>query len=56
MGMAMPNSAEQWAWFWFFAGGAVGGWLLLARAFAEMLQAAFDTCLFLYRKRNSHDA
>lgn len=56
MAMAMPSTAEQWVWFWFFAGGAAGGWLLLLRASVEFLRPAWDTCLFLYRKRNNHDA
>jgi hypothetical protein len=26
----MPETLAQWAWFLFFAGGAAGGWLVLA--------------------------
>jgi hypothetical protein len=25
----MPNTAEQWVWFMFFAGGALGGWMIV---------------------------
>lgn len=25
----MPTSASQWAWFLFFVGGSVGGWVAL---------------------------
>ncbi|MEN6306008.1 MAG: hypothetical protein ABFD96_25005 [Armatimonadia bacterium] len=34
----MPSSPEQWIWFTFFAGGAAGGWVLLALAAAEALR------------------
>jgi mannose/fructose/N-acetylgalactosamine-specific phosphotransferase system component IIC len=35
----MPHSTEQWVWFAFFAGGAVGGWMLLALGLAVMMRA-----------------
>lgn len=25
----MPVNGAQWAWFFFFSGGAMGGWLVL---------------------------
>lgn len=26
----MPETWQQWLWFWFFTGGALGGWAALA--------------------------
>ena len=32
----MPTTDAQWAWFTFYTGGALLGWLLLPLAFSEL--------------------
>lgn len=34
----MPSNSAQWIWFVFFAGGSIGGWLLLALSISEILR------------------
>lgn len=32
----MPHTTDQWLWFIFFAGGAIGGWLMIPIALSEI--------------------
>lgn len=50
----MPVTLEQWVWFWFFAGGAVGGWILLIVAVAEMLNTAILKFLLRHERNDAN--
>jgi hypothetical protein len=32
----MPHTTSQWLWFFFYSGGAIGGWLIIPLALWEL--------------------
>ena len=50
----MPQTPDQWLWFWFFAGGAAGGWVVLIIAIAQPLRLAALVFASIRNRKNDH--
>lgn len=51
----MPHTTEQWLWFCFYTGGAIGGWAYLVRASVEAASITLSALQLLHSKwKNLH--